>query len=206
MTDSTPTHPSLLLRIRDARDRQAWSEFVEVYAPLVYGFGRKNGLQDADAADLTQEVLHVVSAAIGKLEYDPERGSFRGWLFTIVRRRLHNALNRKARECRGSGSSSVQVVLEAVPAPEKQRALWEQEFEGRLFTFAADRMRHEFQPSTWEAFRLTAVEGKSGKEAAAALGMTAAAVYLAKRRVLLRLKEEVQRLQGDVDERWKEVP
>jgi len=206
MTDSTPTHPSLLLRIRDAGDRQAWSEFVEVYAPLVYGFARKHGLQDADAADLTQEVLHAVSSAVGRLEYDPRRGSFRGWLFTIVRRRLQNALNRQRRECRGSGSSSAQIVLEAVPAPEDQRALWEQEYEGRLFTFAAAQVRSEIQDSTWQAFRLTAVEGKSGKETAEELGMTAAAVYLAKRRVLTRLKEEVRRLQGDVDEAWREAP
>jgi RNA polymerase sigma-70 factor (ECF subfamily) len=205
MTDAT-THPSLLLRIRDAGDRQAWSEFVEVYAPLVYSFARKHWLQDADAADLTQEVLHAVSAAIGRLDYDPRRGSFRGWLFTIVRRRLHNALARQRRECRGSGTSSAQIDLEAVPAPEHQRALWEQQYEDRLFTFAAAQVRSEVQDSTWQAFRLTAVEGKSGKETAAALGMTAAAVYLAKRRVLARLKEEVQRLQGDVDEPSREVP
>src|SRR3981189_3175382 len=81
MTDSTATHPSLLLRIRDAGARRAGAEFVEAYAPLVYGFARKHGLQDADAADLTQEVLHAVSAAIGRLDYDPQRGSFRSWLF-----------------------------------------------------------------------------------------------------------------------------
>jgi RNA polymerase sigma-70 factor (ECF subfamily) len=197
MTDST--HPSLLLRIRDAGDRQAWSEFVEVYAPLVYGFARKHGLQDADAADLTQDVLHAVSSAIGRMDYDPQRGSFRGWLFTIVRQRLHHAIRRQRRECRGSGSSSAQIALNAVPAPEDQRALWEEEYEGQLFSCAAARVRGEFQDSTWRAFRLTAVEGKSGKEAARALGMTIAAVYLAKRRVLTRLKEEVRRLQGDVE-------
>jgi RNA polymerase sigma-70 factor (ECF subfamily) len=200
------THPSLLLRIRDAGDRQAWSEFVEVYAPLVYGFARKHWLQDADAADLTQEVLHTVSAAIGRLDYDPQRGSFRAWLFTIVRRRLQRALARQRREHRGSGSSSAQIALEAVPAPQDQRALWEREYEERLFSFAAAQVRSEVQNSTWQAFQLTALEGKSGKEAAAALGLTAAAVYLAKHRVLSRLKEEVRRLQGDVDELWREVP
>src|SRR5437868_7245697 len=124
MTDSTPTHPSLLLRIRDSGDRQAWAEFVDVYAPLVYGFARKHGLQDADAADLTQEVLHAVSAAIGRLDYDPQRGSFRSWLFTVVRRRLENALRRQRREARGCGGTSARVALEAAPAEEEQQDDW----------------------------------------------------------------------------------
>jgi RNA polymerase sigma-70 factor (ECF subfamily) len=198
MTDSTATHPSLLLRIRDAGDRQAWAEFVEAYAPLVYGFARKHGLQDPDAADLTQEVLQAVSAAIGRLQYDPERGSFRGWLFRVVRHRLINALARQRRECRGSGGTSAHLALETFPAREEdQLALWEQEYEGRLFAWAAGQVRGDVQDSTWRAFWLTAVEGKSGKEAAAMLGLTAAAVYLAKRRVMNRLKDEIRRLQGD---------
>src|SRR2546421_1421921 len=106
MADTATTRLSLLIRIRDAQDHQAWAQFVEVYAPLVYGFARKHGLQDADAADLTQEVLHAVSSAVGRLDYDPRRGSFRGWLFTVVRHRLRNALVRQQRECRGSGDFS----------------------------------------------------------------------------------------------------
>jgi RNA polymerase sigma-70 factor (ECF subfamily) len=203
MTDSAATHASLLLRLRDAGDRQAWAEFVEVYGPLVYGFARKHGLQDADAADLTQDVLQAVSAAVGRLDYDPRRGSFRGWLFTAVRHRLYNALARRPRECRGDGGTSAQVALEAVPAPEEQQALWEREYESRLFAAAAERVRGEVAEATWRAFWLTSVEGQSGKEVADVLGLTAAAVYLAKRRVTTRLKEEIRRLQGD-EEPWGE--
>jgi RNA polymerase sigma-70 factor (ECF subfamily) len=197
MTDTTPTHPSLLLRIRDSGDRKAWSEFVDVYAPLVYGFARKHGLQDADAADLTQEVLHAVSAAISKLDYDPQRGTFRGWLFTVVRRRLENAVKRQHRECRGCGGTSAHVALEAIPAQEEQQADWEKEYEARLFSCASASVRAEMLESTWRAFWLTAIEGKTGKEASVVLGMTAAAVYLAKRRVLARLKETIRRLEGE---------
>jgi RNA polymerase sigma factor (TIGR02999 family) len=103
MANSPVTHPSLLLRIRDASDDRAWSQFVEVYAPLIYGYGRKRGLQDHDAADLTQDALGVVARAARRLDYDPARGSFRGWLFTIVRRKLLNHLASRLRQPEGTG-------------------------------------------------------------------------------------------------------
>jgi RNA polymerase sigma-70 factor (ECF subfamily) len=197
MADSVVTRPSLLLRIRDGQDRQSWAEFVEVYAPLVYGFAHKQGLQDADAADLTQEVLYTVSVAIGRLDYDPGRGSFRGWLFTVVRNRLRNFLERQRRQNRGVGGTSAQNALDALAGREgEQSSLWERDYEGRLFACAVERVRDGLQPATWQAFWLTAVEGRRGKEVAERLGMTAAAVYLAKRRVTARLREEIGRLQG----------
>ena len=76
MGDAPATRPSLLVRLRNPRDGQAWAQFVDVYAPLVYAFALSQSLQDADAADLTQEVLRAVNAALGRFEYDPERGSF----------------------------------------------------------------------------------------------------------------------------------
>src|SRR5437667_2293010 len=113
MADSPTTRPSLLGRLGDARDHAAWSEFVAIYAPLVYGFARKHGLQDADAADLTQDVLRAVAGAVGRLEYDPQRGSFRGWLFTIVRNQLRNFRSARARHEQGRGDTDAQKWLEA---------------------------------------------------------------------------------------------
>ena len=92
MGDSPITRPSLLVRIRDMRDTQAWSQFVEIYTPLIYGFARKHGLQDADASDLTQDVLRVVAKTIRGLDYDQQRGSFRGWLFTVGNTRCGESL------------------------------------------------------------------------------------------------------------------
>src|SRR5205809_4217227 len=112
MAKAHPTRPSLLVRLRDARDGVAWSEFVEVYAPLVYGYARKQGLQDADAADLSQEVLRAVAGAVGRLEYDPRRGAFRNWLFTIVRRKLSNWRAAQGNRVRGSGDSATHQLLE----------------------------------------------------------------------------------------------
>jgi RNA polymerase sigma-70 factor (ECF subfamily) len=198
MADAPTTRPSLLVRIRDARDAAAWSEFVEVYAPLIYGFARKQGLQDADAADLTQEVLRVMPAAARGLEYDPRRGSFRGWLFTVVRNKLRSFLARLDRPGRGTGDTDAHDLLAAQPAPDADAsALWDQEYERRHFAWAAEQVRGEVHDSTWEAFRRTAVDGQSGKDVARELGMSVAAVYVARSRVVARLKEHVRRLQPE---------
>src|SRR5437764_11313634 len=153
MSEPPTTRPSLLVRLRDAQDEWAWSQFVEIYAPLVYGFARKHGLQDADAADITQDVLRTVSVAAKKLDYDPERGSFRGWLFTVLRHRLHDFWAVQGRQCPGSGDTDANRRLQELPAPEEDpEALWEQEYERQLFTWAAGQVRKNFQDSTWQAF------------------------------------------------------
>jgi RNA polymerase sigma factor (sigma-70 family) len=198
MAGSPTTRPSLLVRLRDAGDDRAWAQFVEIYAPLVYGFGRKHGLQDADAADLTQDTLRAVAGAVGRLDYDPGRGSFRGWLFTVVRNRLRDFLDARKRHGQGSGDTAVHDLLEAQPArDENLAAAWEQEYERQLFAWAAEQIRGRFQDATWQAFWQTTVEGKSGQEVARALGMTVAAVYLAKSRVMARLKEQVRQIHDE---------
>jgi RNA polymerase sigma-70 factor (ECF subfamily) len=193
MQPSPDTRPSLLVRIRDGADGEAWRLFVDLYGPLVYGLGRKHGLQDADAADLTQEVLQSVAAAVRSLVYDPRRGKFRGWLYTIARNRLLDFQRRK-RLVQGSGDSAVQELLEKQPAPEPPEADWDREYERRVFAWAAERVRVDFRPSTWQAFWLTAVEGLSGEEAAEKLDMSIGAVQVARSRVLARLKETVRPL------------
>jgi RNA polymerase sigma-70 factor (ECF subfamily) len=198
MSDSPTTRPSLLARLRDARDREAWVRFVELYTPLVHAFARKHGLQDADAADLSQEVLRSVSRAAGRLEYDPARGSFRAWLFTVVRSKLHDFWARQGRPGRGSGDSGVQELLEGRSARDDElAAAWEREYEQRLFATAAEQVRPEFRPDTWQAFWRTAVEGGSASEVAGELGMTVGAVYVAKSRVLARLRERVRQLEAE---------
>jgi RNA polymerase sigma-70 factor (ECF subfamily) len=194
MAEFPPTRASLLLRLRDPRDEGAWGEFVQLYAPLVYGYARKQGLQDADAADLSQEVLRAVAGAVGRLEYDPSRGSFRNWLFTVVRRKLSNWRRDGKGRARGSGDPATQQLLEQCPAPEGGAA-WEAEWQRRLFAWACVQARRGVTDATWQAFWRTAVDGEPIKQVAADLGLTAAAVYLARCRVVARLKELVQSVQ-----------
>lgn len=199
MADSPATRASLLVRLRDPRDGQAWSEFVDLYAPLVYRFGCKQGLQDADAADLTQDTLRSVSGAIGRLDYDPKLGSFRGWLFTIVRNRLRDLLQKRGGQERGAGDTAMLDWLNQQPERQDHLAeTWEREYDRQLLQTAAQRIRGQFQEATWQAFWRTTVDGESGKDVARTLDMTVAAVYLAKSRVMARLKEAIGKLQAEI--------
>jgi RNA polymerase sigma factor (sigma-70 family) len=198
MNEGPVTRASLLVRIRDGDDKDAWRQFVRLYAPVVYGFARKRGLQDADAADLMQEVLRSVATAAGRLEYDPRRGSFRGWLYTVTRNKIFNFLDGRRRQARGSGDSGAQERLEEEPdRGQDPAALWDREYERRLFGLAAEQVRGEFQEATWQAFWQTAVEGRGAREVGEQLAMSPGAVYVAKSRVLARLREQVQQLQDE---------
>jgi RNA polymerase sigma factor (sigma-70 family) len=198
MANSVTTRPSLLARIKDTGDRQAWAEFVDIYAPLIYGFARRQGLQDADAADLTQEVLGAVARSAARLDYDPARGTFRGWLFSVVRNELCDFGSAKRRQQHGTGDTDMKRRLEGQPAPsEDEVAAWESDYERQLFALACDQVRRDFQDATWQAFWLTATQGKSGKEVARMLNMTTAAVYLAKRRVIARLRQQIDYLRAE---------
>ncbi|MCI0360919.1 MAG: sigma-70 family RNA polymerase sigma factor [Planctomycetaceae bacterium] len=190
------TQPSLLLRIRRPADAEAWRQFVDLYAPLVYGFLRKQGLQDADAADVAQDVLRTVSQQIGQLEYDRSRGSFRGWLFTIVNSRLMDFRRRGQRE-RALVAHAVADVAQHEHEETASSAEWDLDYQRQLFHAAAERVRGDFGPSAWRAFWQAAVEGRPAKEIAADLGMSPAAVYLAKARVMNRIREELETLTGE---------
>ncbi len=198
MTDALLTRASLLARLSDPDDRAAWRQFVELYGGLVYSFARRNGLQDADAADVTQEVFLAVARAAGRFHYDPRRGTFRGWLYAVARKQIARALDGRRSQPVGSGDSDLHRRLDDAPGREPAfDAVWEQEYQQQLFRVAADRVRDEFAATTWQAFWLTAVDGHGGAAAAAKLGLSVGAVYVARSRVLARLTEEVQRMQAD---------
>src|SRR6185436_19967608 len=130
MQESPATRASLLVRLRDVGDAGAWQEFVHLYAPVIYGFARKRGLQDADAADLMQEVLRSVSGAANRLDYDPARGTFRGWLFTVTRNKVFSFLESRNRRVRGTGDSSMQRRLEEhAKADSDLSADWEADYQ-----------------------------------------------------------------------------
>jgi RNA polymerase sigma factor (sigma-70 family) len=193
--DESPlTRASLLIQLRDGSNQGAWQEFMKLYGPIVYGFARKRGLQDADAADLMQDVLRSVSGAIGRLDYDRSQGTFRGWLFTITRNKVFNFLSARRIRPQGSGDTTTNPILNSHPDSADDTDTWELEYQRRLAAIAMERVKGEFQESTWRAFWLTAVDGVSAAEVAKQVGISPGAIYVAKSRVLARLKQEVETL------------
>jgi RNA polymerase sigma-70 factor (ECF subfamily) len=192
------TRHSLVLRLRNPDDQAAWAEFVDVYEPLIYRLARRKGLQDADAQDLCQDVLRAVASAIERWDPDPAKGRFRAWLFRIARNLLVKFLARQRHHPRGTGSSSVQELLEAQPADDPQaEAEFAVEFRRRAFRWAADQVKGEFTSPTWQAFWQTAVETRPISDVARELGLSVGAVYIARSRVLARLRDQVQQLTAD---------
>jgi RNA polymerase sigma-70 factor (ECF subfamily) len=198
MTESPATRQSLLVRLKDPRDSQAWEEFVAIYAPLIDRLARARGFQQADAADLAQEVFRAVAGAIGRYDPDSARGSFRGWLFRIARNLMINLMAARRIRPQASGDSDVRELLDQVPAPDgAETALFEAEYRRRLFHWAAEQVRVEFRDSTWKAFWLTAVEGQPPDHAASAAGISVGAVYIARSRVMARLRAVIQEVEGE---------
>ena len=190
MTDSPTTRPSLLVRLRDPRDEQAWEKFVAIYTPLIDRLARSRGLQNADAADLAQDVFRAVAGAIDRWDPDPARGSFRGWLFQIARNLAINLLTARRRHVQGSGDSDVLERLHRLPAPDAEETiLFDAEYRRSLFHRAAEQVRDEFRESTWRAFWRTGVEGREPAEVAQELKLSVGAVYIAKSRVMARLRD-----------------
>jgi RNA polymerase sigma factor (sigma-70 family) len=197
MDDAPATRHTLIAKLRDPADGVAWKEFLAIYEPLVYRLARQKGLQDADANDLCQDVFRAVARAIDRWEPDSSRGTFRGWLFTIARNLCVNALTRKDKYAVGSGDTQNLDRLGAVPAADPAAsATFDEEYRRRLFRWAAEQVRSEFAANTWQAFWRTAVENQPASTVAGELKMSVGAVYVARSRVLARLRQRIEKL-GD---------
>jgi RNA polymerase sigma factor (sigma-70 family) len=200
MTPVPETRPSLLIRLRDARDQQAWSLFLEIYQPLIHRLARRRGLQEADAREVTQEVLLAVSGSIERWEADPARGTFRGWLTTVARNLVVNFLIRQGRHPRGSGDSDVKRRLDEQPAPEGEAsAFFDLEAKRQTFHWAAEQIREEFREATWQAFWKTAVDDVAVNEVARELKITVGSVYVARSRVMKRLREKIEEVREQTE-------
>src|SRR6185436_17403531 len=118
MSAAPITRPSLLLRLRDVEDADAWREFVRLYTPLVFGHCTRHGLQEADAADVAQEVMRVAAEAMPEFQYDAQRGKFRGWLLQTTRNRLHKFFARQHRAPQPASETTLERFLDRQPAPD----------------------------------------------------------------------------------------
>jgi len=196
MTQTPTTPASLLFRLRDPQDHAAWMEFVSLYEPVVYRLLRRHGLQDADSREVMQELFMAVSRSIKRWAPTKEQRAFRSWLRRVARNLVINWLKHRNRHATVTGGSDLQSMLEMLPADSAPESVeFDQELRLALFDLAAEQVRGEVQPATWQAFWETAVVGTSPAEIARKLGMTIGAIRVAKCRVLARLRAVLKELE-----------
>ena len=197
MRDLPQTRQSLILRLQD-RSGDGWTEFLAIYEQAIYGYCRRRGLQDADALDVTQEVLTAVGERVGGWDDDPSKGRFRGWLFRVARNIAVDRFVERSRRVAVAGDPNVARMLEELPDDDEARSagFWI-EYRRRLMHWAAAKVRPDVQERSWRSFWMTAVEGRSPDEVARSLGTTVGGVYTAKCRVFARIRALVSRLDDD---------
>ena len=191
MDESCVTRSTLIVRLQAEQDEKAWAEFVEIYTPVIYRLVKRQGLQEADAFDVTQEVFRTVVRSIHGFRFRASGGSFRGWLYTVTRSRLSDFRAKHGRYVMGTGDTWVNQRLSAQSEHVFCEEACEQEYRASLFRWAARQIRPRFTDKTWEAFWRTKVEGQNVRETARSLSMTEGAVHVARSRVLSRLREKI---------------
>jgi RNA polymerase sigma-70 factor (ECF subfamily) len=196
-----PTHEltraSLILRIQDPQDMAAWDEFASIYGPVIFNVATSRGFQAADAEDLIQEVFMAVASSISDWLQRDDRGSFRAWLLRIARNAAVDMLTQKATRSLGRDGSEARDCLAKLPAPSELSNALNLEYERVVFRWAAERVRESVAEHTWQAFWLTSIEERSVEDAASQLKTRPGNIYFARSRVMNRIKELVQKYQGD---------
>jgi RNA polymerase sigma factor (sigma-70 family) len=191
------TRISLILRLPRSADAAAWREFVELYEPLVLRFARRRGLQQADAQDLVQRVFTSVAGAVDRWQPDAKRGKFRAWLFRIARNHLINQAALRRRERPVGGSTQVRRLHSEIDERVIEATDVELEYRRAVFESAAARVKRLVQPATWAAFWETMVVGRPCESVAEDLNMSVGAIYVARSRVVARLRAVAEELEAN---------
>ncbi|HEY1186387.1 MAG TPA: sigma-70 family RNA polymerase sigma factor [Gemmata sp.] len=190
------TRVTLLQQLhRDPGDQLSWGEFFRLYSPAIRGWLLHWGLQEADAQDVTQNVLMRLTQKLPQFKYDPAK-SFRGWLKTLTHHAWHDFVTETGRRTRGSGDTSVLDQLQSVAAREDLTARVEATFDKEVLEMALLRARERVAENTWLAFKLSALDGAPPQAIADQLGIRVSQVYLAKHRVQKLIQEEIREIEG----------
>ena len=200
------TRRSLLSRLRDLDDHESWRAFFDRYWRMLYKVARRAGLSEADAEDVVQETVVAVARQMPRFRYDPARGSFKGWLFRIVGRRVSDHLRRLYRQPRrdepaleaedGESGAGTGLAVADEPAGGIDAA-WEQEWEQAVFEAAVARVRERTNPKHFQVFDCSVRLGWPAAKVAATLGLSTAQVYLARHRVSHAVKQAARTINDE---------
>jgi RNA polymerase sigma-70 factor (ECF subfamily) len=187
------TRETLIRRLSNAADVEAWDAFVEIYEPLLFRLARAKGFQPADAEDFVQEVLSAVVLAVGRWVEADRRSSFRAWLFRIAQNLAIDFLTRPKHRRLGSGDSRIARLLEELPARSTDSSeLFLKEYRRELFRWGAEQVRDQVSEKQWMAFWLTSVEERPISEVAEQLGVSVGSVYIARCRIAKRIRKVIR--------------
>ncbi len=196
MPPSPPeTRASLIHRLPNAADAAAWDEVMAIYGPLVFRLARRQGLQTADADDLVQDVFAAVANQIEEWLQRDDRGRFRAWVLRIARNIAVNRLSRKPLEGTAVGGEHTHVFEQASDRQHELSSQFDLEYQREVFRWAAQQVRAVVSTSTWQAFQLTHLDDVPIADAARKLGISIGAVYIARNRVMSRLRELAQQFE-----------
>ncbi len=189
---------TLLEQIR-AQSPEAWQRLIDLYSPLIYRWCRGAGVPEHDAADLLQEVFSAVLRHLPKFRRTGPTDSFTAWLATISRNKIRDYYRRRGRQAEARGGTTAGLALAAVPQPSEpseDSVRADAASAALLRSRILDIVRAEFRDRTWQAFYKTAIEERTAADVADDLGMSSAAVYMARSRVLRRLRAAFAELEG----------
>lgn len=193
------TRASLLLRLKNRDDEAAWEEFVEIYQPILYRMARSRGHQDADAREIIQEVMIAVAKHIEHFEPNRSSGAFRAWLSTIVRTKAINLLTRHGKLQSVGGTEFSRQLQQHIDPQISAQHEFELEHRKQLFLWAAEKVRDAVTAATWQAFWLSCVQDQSPSSVASQLNLSVGSVYVARSRVIARMRALINehQLHGD---------
>lgn len=198
MPEFPETNYSLISRVKDLGDGTSWVEFLRIYQPVVFRMAKRRGLQDADADDVIQQVFVSISQSIDRWTRADGSPPFRAWLTTVARNAITKALSRRPRDL-ATGSTSVAELLKDQPDSSELTAELLSAARREVVLWASEQIQREFTTETWEVFWKTSIEGTSIAEVAASTGRSVGAIYVARHRVMSRLKEKV----AEVSRHWE---
>ena len=191
------TRYTLIGKLRNPQNAEAWAEFATIYQPVIFRFCQSKGLQHADATDVTQEVLAKIAGAIEKFDLNDGKKNFRGWLFRITRNLVVDFVRKRERNV----LVQFDPALELATRPTKEESVeFQAVFQRQVFLIVSQKIRQQVESKTWQAFWDTEIKLIPVEQVASALSMSTGAVYVARSRVLTRFKSHAQQILDETNE------